>query len=195
VPRWILIWAASFGLCIPAAAAESAPANWTGNYPVCTERDRLLQPGPLSIRARILTRNPILAEQFAKAMDFWAGVLELEWHRVDTEDCAIALVDGASDLFAESGPCQCIGARSHSPDRAAFQGWIAFNPAARLSEEELLRTSIHEIGHLLGLGHNSSADSVMFFLDVSGPVALDEADLRALAARHTLREGVSAAVR
>ena len=40
---------------------------------------------------------------------------------------------------------------------------------------------------VLGLSHNSSASSIMFYLNVDEPLVLDKADLRALAARHKLR--------
>ena len=44
-----------------------------------------------------------------------------------------------------------------------------------------------KIGHLLGLQHNPSGSSVMFFLDLDRPTVLDRADLNALASRHKLR--------
>jgi len=78
-------------------------------------------------------------------------------------------------------------ARSQLPDRLNFQGWIAFNAAQTLGETDLYRISVHEIGHMLGLQHNSSVGSVMYFLDLDGPECLDPVDLGALAERHKLR--------
>ena len=51
--------------------------------------------------------------------------------------------------------------------------------------------SVHEISHLLGLPHNPSGSSVMFFLDLDDSVPLDAADLAALASRHKMRAGIS----
>jgi hypothetical protein len=47
--------------------------------------------------------------------------------------------------------------------------------------------SVHEIGHLLGLPHNPSGSSVMYFFTLDESVWLDSADLSALAAHHKLR--------
>jgi predicted Zn-dependent protease len=48
-------------------------------------------------------------------------------------------------------------------------------------------TAVHEIGHMLGLKHNPSARSVMYYLDLDGSEVLDTRDLAALASHHKLR--------
>jgi hypothetical protein len=144
----------------------------------------------MDLGVRISTSNPDLARQFENAMEFWAEVLDLEWHEENTQNCALQLVDGSPELFDSVNGCACISARSQFPNRPAFQGWIAFNPGVRLTDREMFVASVHEIGHLLGLPHNPSGSSVMFFLRVDGSVSLDAADLEALASRHKLREGV-----
>ena len=73
------------------------------------------------------------------------------------------------------------------PDRLDFQGWIAFNPAQTLSEAEMFRIAVHEIGHILGLQHSSNARSVMYGFDLEGLKWLDPTDLAALATHHKLR--------
>jgi hypothetical protein len=121
-------------------------------------------------------------------MDFWTGVLDLDWHEVDTDDCAIQVVDGTPAVFDF---CVCLSARAQLPDRTAFQGWIAFNPRMKLTKHEMFLDSVHEIGHLLGLAHNPNSTSVMFFLGHDKDPALDRADLTALACRHQLRADIS----
>jgi len=53
--------------------------------------------------------------------------------------------------------------------------------------DEAGATWIHEAGHLLGLKHNPSADSLMYYIEVSAASTLDSADLRALALLHSFR--------
>jgi hypothetical protein len=177
----LLLLAASFGF------AETSPPNWSGNYPPCNHHPDLLNREHVVLGVRISTSNRILARQFAKAMDFWSSILDLEWHEVDSQECSVQLVDGTPDLFDP----KAIAARSQYPDRPAFQGWIAFNPGSKLTERDMFQVSVHEIGHLLGLPHNPSGSSVMFFLNLDESVLLDKTDLVTLAIRHTLRAGIS----
>jgi len=169
-------------VCFGIANGET-PANWSANYTPCDRHSELLTQKHMDIGVRVATANPVLAEQFRRAMDSWASVLDLSWHEDDTRSCAIQVVDGSRDLFQPSS----IAARSQLPDRADFQGWIAFNPGQKLSESDFYRISLHEIGHVLGLQHSSDAESVMFSFDLDGQEWLDRADLAALAARHKLR--------
>jgi hypothetical protein len=134
---------------------------------------------------RVATANQFLAEQFRRAMDAWARILDLDWHEEDTQNCSIQVLDGGLDLFQPKP--QLIVARSQLPDRLDFQGWIAFNPAQTLEEADFYRISVHEIGHMLGLQHSSNARSVMYGLDLDGPEWLDPTDLAVLAAHHKLR--------
>jgi hypothetical protein len=172
---WLLV---GFGV----AQAET-PANWSANRPPCNQHSELLKQGHMDLGVRVATTNPLLAEQFRRAMDSWAKILDLDWHEDDTENCSIQLFDGDRGLFQPVA----VAARSQLPDRNDFQGWIAFNPAQTLSEPDLYRISVHEIGHVLGLQHSSSAMSVMYFLDLEGLEWLDPTDLAALARHHKLR--------
>ena len=72
--RSILLW-----LLVPGLLAAEPAANWSADYPPCNHRSDLLRPGPLSLGVRFNTTNPVLAQQFRRAMDFWATVLELQW--------------------------------------------------------------------------------------------------------------------
>jgi hypothetical protein len=175
---FILPWA-GFG-----GSTQNSPANWTGKYAPCNRHADLLNTDHVNLAVRFSTANVLLAQQFERAMDFWAGVLDIEWHQVDSEDCAIQLVDGTPSLFDF---CACVSARSQFPDREDFQGWIAFNPRFRLTKHEMFLDSVHEIGHLLGLAHNPSSSSVMFYFGLDKSPLLDTVDLDALALRHRLR--------
>jgi len=116
-------------------------------------------------------------------MDAWARILDLDWHEDDTQNCSIQLVDGERQLFHP----EAVAARSQLPDRPYFDGWIAFNPGQTLSEMELYRISLHEIGHVLGLQHSSNAKSVMYGFNLDDQDWLDLTDLAALAEHHKLR--------
>jgi hypothetical protein len=176
----LLLIIAGFG------TANAEPANWAGNYAPCERNPDLLKREHVDLGVRFATANLVLAQQFERAMEFWSGILDLNWHEVETAGCSIQLVDGSPELFGTAG----TAARSQIPGRQGFQGWIAFNPGVRLSEREMFTISVHEIGHLLGLPHNPSGSSVMFFLELEGPLVLDGADLMELAKRHRLRSGV-----
>lgn len=167
--------------------AESPPSNWSGDYAPCDRHRDLLNQGHVDLGVRLSSANSALNRQFARAMEFWSNIVDLDWHEVTSQQCAIQLVDGTRSLFETSG----VAARSQFPDRALFEGWIAFNPSSKLTEHEMFVISVHEIGHLLGLQHNPDESSVMFFLDLGESVCLDAVDLRALAARHQLRTGVA----
>ncbi len=159
--------------------------NWTAKFAPCHHHGELLRSGPMNLGVRFTTANPILAQEFRAALNFWSKVLDLSWYEDNSENCAVEVGDGARDLF-EPEP-ENMAARSQFPDRLAFQGWIAFNPAVALSKTELYRISVHEFGHMLGLRHNPNIRSLMYSLDMDCADSLDSVDLAALAAHHKLR--------
>ena len=179
ISLWLLV---AFG----AAQAES-PANWSANRPPCNQHSELLKRGHMDLGVRVATINPLLAEQFRRAMDSWAKIVDLDWHEDDTENCSIQVFDGTPDLFQPV----VVAARSQLPDRNDFQGWIAFNPRVKLTKQEMFLDSVHEIGHLLGLAHNANESSVMYASELPKSTTLNAADLDALAARHKLRPELS----
>jgi len=177
--RLIFLW-----LLVGFSLAEAEmPANWSADRPPCERHAELLKRGHMDLGVRLATTNSLLAEQFRRAMDSWAKILDLDWHEDDTQNCSIQLFDGDRELFQPV----VVAARSQLPNRDDFQGWIAFNPAQKLSETVLYRISLHEIGHMLGLQHSSNPASVMYFLDLEGLEWLEPADLAALAKHHKMR--------
>lgn len=169
--------------CLSFADAKSPLANWSANYPPCNRHSELLRQEHMDLGVRMATANQVLAQQFGRAMDTWASILDMDWHEDGTQNCSIQLVDGERQLFQLA----VIAARSQLPDRPDFYGLVAFNPGQTLSASELYQLSLHEIGHLLGLEHSSNARSVMYRFALEGQEWLDLTDLTALAKRHKLR--------
>jgi hypothetical protein len=177
--RVALLWPL---LTFPASLADRQTTNWAGDFSHCNHRFELLKHDPMDLGVKISTSNPELAAAFRRAMSFWAKVLYMQWHEDASSSCAVQLVDGTPAVLQRN-----IVARSQFTEWDNFQGWIAFNPKAPLSDTEMYLTAVHEIGHMLGLKHNPSARSVMYYLDLDGSEVLDRRDLTALASRHKLR--------
>jgi hypothetical protein len=185
IPGRLLRRFVCLGLVFAGLATAETVGNWRANFPPCKQHSELLKRGSMNLGVRVATANPILAEEFRAAMDFWAKVLDLEWHEESTQNCSIEVVDGERWLF-EPEP-ENMAARSQFPDRRDFQGWIAFNPTVSLDRMESYRVSVHEIGHILGLRHSTHIKSLMYGFDVDDSQLLDLADLASLADRHKLR--------
>jgi hypothetical protein len=169
-------------LTLPVSFADQRTANWEGDFSPCNQRFELLKHEPMNLGVKISTSNPVLAREFRQALDFWAQVVDMHWHEDDSNSCAMQLVDGTPAILKIS-----IVARSQFTEWDNFQGWIAFNPRAPLTNSELYLTAVHEIGHMLGLKHNPSVHSVMYYLDLEGFEVLDHTDLAMLAGHHKLR--------
>lgn len=186
--RWIRLYSrlAILGILLPLTAAPAdqpiTNANWTGPYTACRQHGELLKRGYMDIGVKFSTTNPELEYAFRMALSFWAEVLDMSWHEDDSSNCSIQLVDGTPEILKST-----IVARSQFTDWDNFQGWIAFNPKVRLNSNEMYLTAVHEIGHMLGLKHNSSARSVMYYLDLEGQEYLDTADIALLSSRHKMR--------
>jgi len=173
------------GLLFAAWAGAETLGNWRADFPPCNQHSELLKRGPMRLGVRVATANPVLAEEFRAALDFWTKILDFEWHEENTENCSVEVVDGERWLF-EPEPDN-MAARSQFPDRRDFEGWIAFNPTVALSRVESYRISVHEIGHMLGLRHSTNIKSLMYGFDLDDSQTLDPADLASLAGRHKLR--------
>jgi hypothetical protein len=169
-------------LAFSASLADQRTSNWAGDFSPCAQRYELFKHEPMDLGVKISTTNRALALEFRLAMNFWSKVLDMRWHEDSSSSCAVQLVDGTSSILKRS-----IVARSQFTEWDNFQGWIAFNPQAPLTETELYLTAVHEVGHMLGLRHNPSSHSVMYYLDLDGSEVLDQSDLTALSLRHKLR--------
>lgn len=185
IPGRLLRRFVCLGLLFAGLATAETLGNWRANFPPCKQHSELLKQGPMNLGVRVATANPVLAEEFRAAMNFWAKVLDLEWHEESTQNCSIEVVDGERWLF-EPDP-ENMAARSQFPDRRDFQGFIAFNSAVPLNRMESYRISVHEIGHILGLRHNTNIRSLMYGFDLDDSQSLDATDLSSLADRHKLR--------
>ena len=139
----------------------------------------------MDLGVRISTSDAKIVSQFVRAMDFWAGVLDMDWHEDDSGNCSIQVVEGGHDLFKAVN--EIVAARAQVPGTANFQGVIAFNTQMPLSRTELYMIAVHELGHLFGLQHNPNPMSVMYYMDLEGSESLDASDLTSLAALHKLR--------
>jgi hypothetical protein len=172
-------------LALSAVSAFAQPANWTGPYRPCFNSAELKRTGHLSICVRYEIADPVVARQFHRAFDFWSKLLDADFYDEDSTSCAIAIVDGSKAVLNETG----VVARAQLPDRSEFHGWIAVDPKAStyLADDEAVAIWIHEIGHLLGLKHNPSPASLMYYIDADAKSKLDAADLRALASLHAFR--------
>jgi hypothetical protein len=144
----------------------------------------------MNLGVKLDVTDPVLHEQFSRAMDFWAGLLDMEWHRDQTAECAMQVTYGAPETFATDDIAQ-----ADDPDSNTFRGEIAFNPTSDLTPLEAYLVSIHEIGHLLGLDHNPSPTSVMHAVYLEGPEKLEAADIAALSARHRMRHPTNTEIR
>ena len=82
--------------------ADEPVGAWTGPYPLCYGHAEVLKRGPMNLPVRFLTSNPKLKAVFARAMSFWAGILEMNWHEEDSQACAIQVVDGDPDISSQA---------------------------------------------------------------------------------------------
>ena len=59
--------------------AAERPGQWARPYDPCDGHGELLKSGHMSLGVRFATLNPQLTAAFARAMSFWASVLDMEW--------------------------------------------------------------------------------------------------------------------
>ncbi len=167
---------------------ERPQPNWTSADAPCAKYDDLRNPVLGDIGVRIDAAQP-WADEFRRALRFWNTVLAANFHEEKSLNvCAVRIVDGGPAILKK-----LTVARSQLTDRASFRGVIEVSPRAAkfMSSDEMFSTAVHELGHMLGLKHNPSSQSVMFYLNVDGEQVLDSNDISDLNVRHKLRAGVA----
>ncbi len=153
----------------------------------CAKYDDLRNSVLGSIGVRIDPTGPWV-DAFRRALRFWNGVLAANFHEeTNLHACAVRIINGGPGILNH-----VMVARSQITGWADFRGKIAVNPLAakELSSSELYGTAVHELGHILGLKHNASSRSVMYFLDIEGTEVLDSTDILDLSTHHKLRPAI-----
>ena len=183
---------ASWLLCAslpPTSERQEPPSNWTSPDAPCAKFDDLRDPLLSDIRVKIDAAEP-WADGFRRALRFWNTVLAANLHEeTNLTICSVRIIDGDPDTLGHG-----VSARSQITDRANFTAKIAVNQVAAkdMNSAEIYATAVHEIGHLLGLKHNSDIHSVMYFLVVDGTGVLDGKDILDLSKHHELRSAIFA---
>lgn len=177
--------------CVAQGTAGAQPrTNWTSTDAACSRYNDLRNRVLGDIGIKIDASEP-WAAGFRRAINFWNTVLLANFHEeTNLNACSVRIIEGDSNTLHDG-----IVARAQIPEWADFRGKIAVRPAgvSELSRTEIYGIAVHEIGHLLGLRHNTSPDSVMYFLDVNGDEVLDLKDLVALSRHHKVRPSIFSA--
>ncbi|HMF78678.1 MAG TPA: hypothetical protein VK604_23680, partial [Bryobacteraceae bacterium] len=87
---------------LPVSSAGQRAANWYGDFSPCGRRFELLKRQSMRLGVKISTSNPELAREFRSAMNFWARVLDMDWHEDPSSSCALQLVDGSPEILKTS---------------------------------------------------------------------------------------------
>jgi hypothetical protein len=172
---------------IPARAQETPRSNWTSTEAPCAKYNEVRESDLGNIGVKIDATEP-WSKGFRGALRFWNTVLAANFHEeTNLDSCAIRIINGGPDLLNNA-----TVARSQRTEWDKFRGKIAVNPGAAglMSSAEIYGVAVHELGHMLGLKHNPSSQSIMYFLNVNGTEILDRKDIFDLSRRHKIRAAV-----
>jgi Matrixin len=169
---------------LTAHAQVNLPSNWGSPDEPCAQYDSLRNRvlGNIGVKIDV---NGAWAEAFRWAFRFWNSVLVVNFHEERSlSACSIRIVSGSPEILNHA-----IVARSQIVGWANFRGKIAVSPgsAEEMNSAEIYAAAVHELGHMLGLTHNASRESIMYFLNVDGTEHLDCEDILELSAHHELR--------
>ena len=169
---------------VAAQAQENPPTNWDSPDAPCAQYDKLRSRALGNIGVRIDV-NRAWANAFRQAFKFWNSVLMVNFHEERGLDaCSIRIINGSPGILNH-----VTLARSQLTGWVHFRGKIAVNPrsAKELNGAAIYAIAVHELGHMLGLKHNPSGRSIMYFLNADGSEYLDQQDILELSAHHELR--------
>jgi hypothetical protein len=169
---------------VAAQAQDKLPLNWDSPDAPCAQYDNLRSRVLGNIGVKIDVNRP-WANAFRRALQFWNSVLVVNFHEERSLDtCGIRIVNGGRDILNHG-----ILARSQLIGRGNFRGKIAVSPgsAKEMNSAAIYAAAVHELGHMLGLKHNPSSRSIMYFFSVDGDEYLDRGDILELSAYHELR--------
>jgi hypothetical protein len=172
---------------VTALAQEPQQSNWTSVDAPCAKYDDLRNPVLGDIGVKIDAAEP-WADGFRRALSFWNTVLAANFHEeTSLNACAVRIISAGPNIVNKA-----IVARSQLTERDNFRGKIAVSPKAAkaMLRAAMYASAVHEFGHMLGLKHNASSRSVMYFLNVDGSEVLDSKDILDLSTRHKLRAAV-----
>jgi hypothetical protein len=184
----LTIWLGCASQVTTHRSAQAKPqSNWTSADAPCAKYDDMRNPVLGSIGVKIDTTEP-WADGFRRALRFWNTVLAANFHEeTSLNACTVRIINGRPDILNK-----VIVARSQLTELDNFRGKIAVSPEAvkAMSGAEMYGAAVHELGHMLGLKHNASSQSVMYFLDINGTESLDNKDILDLSTHHKLRPAI-----
>ena len=169
---------------LPPTREQQPQSNWTSDDAPCAKFENLRKPLLRDIGVKIDAAEP-WTDAFRRALRFWNTVLEANFYEeTDLSACSVRIIDDSPDILGHA-----VAARSQVTSLANFSGKIAVSQIAakEMDRSEIYAAAVHEIGHLLGLKHNTNIHSVMYFLDVDGSGVLDGKDILDLSRHHELR--------
>jgi hypothetical protein len=166
---------------------QEPQSNWTSLDAPCSKFDDLRKPLIGNIGVKIDAAEP-WADGFRSALRFWNQVLAASFYEeTNLNGCSIRIIDGGPGVVSRT-----VAARSQIIELANFGGKIAVSRTAAkdMTNAEIYASAVHELGHMLGLKHNASSRSVMYFFNLKGTEALDGEDTLELSKRQVLQPAI-----